>query len=68
MKSVLQIKEVCEEYCEEAVIHSYDEIAVLFHSKYFNDLKIRMAAHDWLIKKTKRKHFLMYCTFFNPLL
>ena len=68
MKSVLDIKQICEEYCEEAVIHSDDEIAVLFNSKYFNDLKIRMAAHNWIIKKVKRKHFLIYCTFFNPLL
>lgn len=68
MKPALQIKEICEEYCEEAVVHSSDEIAVLFHSKYFQDLKIRMAAHGWLVRKIKRKHFLIYCTFFDPLL
>ena len=68
MKSVLDIKQICEEYCEESIIHSPDEIAVLLHSKYLKDLKMRMAAHDWLVKKVKRKHFLIYCTFFNPLL
>jgi hypothetical protein len=68
MKSAFDIKEICEEYCDEAVIHSEDEVAVLVNSKYFKDLKIRLNAHNWLLKKMKKKHFLIYCTFFNPLI
>ncbi len=68
MKDCIQIKEICEEYCEEISVKSLNEITVLVEAKYFDDLVKRLSCHGWHKRSKKRKHFLILATFFNPIL
>lgn len=67
MKNFLDIKTICEEYSEECEIKGED-VVCLVHQKYFEDLEKRVLCHGWVIKKAKKKHFLIYIEFFNPFL
>jgi len=58
MKDAIEIKDICDEYCEDFVLHCESEFTVLLNSKFLEDLKKRLSCHGWVIRKTKKKYFL----------
>lgn len=63
MKNCGDIKDICEEYCEDCVIRSSKEVAALIECKYLEDLEKRLNAHFWILTKKKKKYFLCYVVF-----
>ena len=50
MKSAFDIKEICEEYCDEAVIHSKTKW-LSWIGENTSKTEYKVNAHNWLLKK-----------------